>query len=107
MRRDDDGYFEDVSRTRCRRCETYLFADVPGQPFCGVNGDLQTFTDPIPGIRRAHAMEGHDCTYAGSFHVEQSHLRDLALIHSEPTTRLPKRRKLAMQRRDDELDALR
>jgi hypothetical protein len=27
-------------RTKCSRCGTYLFAEVPGQPFRGVNGDL-------------------------------------------------------------------
>jgi hypothetical protein len=27
-------------RTRCSRCGTYLFAEVPGYPFRGVNGDL-------------------------------------------------------------------
>lgn len=27
-------------RTKCRRCGTYLFAEVPGYPFRGVNGDL-------------------------------------------------------------------
>jgi hypothetical protein len=27
-------------RTKCARCETYLFAEVPGQPFRGVNGAL-------------------------------------------------------------------
>jgi hypothetical protein len=27
-------------RTKCSCCGTYLFAQVPGQPFCGVNGDL-------------------------------------------------------------------
>jgi hypothetical protein len=27
-------------RIKCRRCGTYLFAEVPGQPFCGVNADL-------------------------------------------------------------------
>jgi hypothetical protein len=29
-------------RTRCTRCATYLFAEVPGYPFRGVNGDLLT-----------------------------------------------------------------
>jgi hypothetical protein len=27
-------------RTKCGRCATYLFAEVPGYPFRGVNGDL-------------------------------------------------------------------
>jgi hypothetical protein len=27
-------------RTKCSRCATYLFAEVPGYPFRGVNGDL-------------------------------------------------------------------
>jgi hypothetical protein len=27
-------------RTKCRLCGTYLFAEVPGYPFRGVNGDL-------------------------------------------------------------------
>jgi hypothetical protein len=27
-------------RTKCARCGTYFFAEVPGQPFLGVNGDL-------------------------------------------------------------------
>lgn len=27
-------------RTRCKRCGTYLFAEVPGQPVRGVNADL-------------------------------------------------------------------
>jgi hypothetical protein len=27
-------------RTKCSRCGTYLFAEVPGHPFRGVNGDL-------------------------------------------------------------------
>jgi hypothetical protein len=27
-------------RSKCSYCGTYLFAGVPGQPFCGVNGDL-------------------------------------------------------------------
>jgi hypothetical protein len=27
-------------RTRCNRCGTYLFAEVPGLPFRGVNADL-------------------------------------------------------------------
>ena len=27
-------------RIRCNRCGTYLFAEVPGLPFRGVNGDL-------------------------------------------------------------------
>lgn len=27
-------------RTKCGRCGTYLFAEVPGHPFRGVNGDL-------------------------------------------------------------------
>jgi hypothetical protein len=27
-------------RTKCGRCGTYLFAEVPGYPFRGVNGDL-------------------------------------------------------------------
>jgi hypothetical protein len=27
-------------RTKCSRCGTYVFAEVPGYPFRGVNGDL-------------------------------------------------------------------
>lgn len=27
-------------RTRCKRCGTYLFAQVPGYPVCGVNAEL-------------------------------------------------------------------
>jgi hypothetical protein len=27
-------------RTKCSRCATYLFTEVPGYPFRGVNGDL-------------------------------------------------------------------
>jgi len=27
-------------RTKCSRCGTYLFAEVPGYPYRGVNGDL-------------------------------------------------------------------
>jgi hypothetical protein len=27
-------------RTKCARCGTYIFAEVPGQPYFGVNGDL-------------------------------------------------------------------
>ena len=27
-------------RTKCSRCATYVFAEVPGYPFRGVNGDL-------------------------------------------------------------------
>jgi hypothetical protein len=46
-------------RTQCIRCRTYLFAEVPGHPFRGVNGDL------LP--ERRFNPEFHvQCRYAGA-----------------------------------------
>ena len=46
-------------RTKCSRCGTYLFAEVPGYPFRGVNGDL------LP--ERRFNPEFHvQCRYAGA-----------------------------------------
>jgi hypothetical protein len=40
--RGETGVFtlKTTPRTKCSRCGTYLFAEVPGYPFRGVNGDL-------------------------------------------------------------------
>jgi len=42
LMRGETGVFilKTTPRTKCSRCGTYLFAEVPGYPFRGVNGDL-------------------------------------------------------------------
>jgi hypothetical protein len=46
-------------RTKCSRCGTYLFAEVPGYPFRGVNGHLLT--------KRGFKPEFHvQCRYAAA-----------------------------------------
>jgi hypothetical protein len=46
-------------RTKCSRCGTYVFAEVPGYPFRGVNGDL------LPQGRFSPQFHVH-CRYAAS-----------------------------------------
>jgi hypothetical protein len=57
-------------RTKCSRCGTYLFAEVPGHAFRGVNGDL------LPGGR--FSPEFHvQCGYAAARIVDDlPHYRD-------------------------------
>jgi len=70
-------------RTSCKRCGTYLFAEVPGYPFRGLNGDLLPEGQFNPGFH-VH------CRYAtAQIHDDLPHYKDTPATFRGSDERMP------------------